>query len=163
MVGQPAHDAIPVSALALGAAGLIPFVATAVQVSAGWPLSPRMTGPALYNLTIYAGVILSFLGGVQWGLALARPVPGGIQPGGIQDLRRYGVSVLPSLAAWAGLWFAARNGLLLLTASFVASLVYDLWTVRLGEAPAWYGRLRIGLTVIVVTALLGAAVLGPLG
>jgi hypothetical protein len=149
---------IPLAALLLGAAGMLPFVATAVQVSTGWPLSPRMTGPALYNLTIYSGVILSFLGGVQWGLALAR------QPtGDARDWRRYGVSILPSLAAWAGLWFAARNGLLLLAASFVAALIYDLWTVRLGEAPRWYGRLRIGLTVVVVAALLAAALFGPFG
>jgi Protein of unknown function (DUF3429) len=158
MSASTSHETVPLPALALGAAGLIPLVATSLQVATGWPLSPRLTGPALYNLTLYAGVILSFLGGVQWGLALARP-----PSVSVQSWRRYGISILPSLAAWAGLWFAARNGLLLLAASFVASLAYDLWTVRLGEAPRWYGRLRIGLTAVVVAALLAAALLGPLG
>jgi Protein of unknown function (DUF3429) len=157
MTHSPSHTAIPLPALVLGAAGVIPVVATALQVATGWPLSPRLTGPALYNLTIYAGVILSFLGGVQWGLALAQPTSGGAR-----DWRRYGISVLPSLAAWAGLWLAARNGLLVLAASFVAALVYDLWTVRLGEAPLWYGRLRIGLTAVVVGAVLAVVMFGPL-
>jgi Protein of unknown function (DUF3429) len=157
MTAAISQRAIPFPALALGVAGLIPVMATALQVAAGWPLSPRMTGPALYNLTLYAGVILSFLGGVQWGLALAQS-----STGDARDWRRYGISVLPSLMAWAGLWLAARNGLLILAVSFVASLAYDLWTVRLGEAPVWYARLRIGLTAVVVSALLAAAMFGPL-
>ncbi len=158
MSGSTSDAVIPLPALVLGVAGAVPIIATAVQVGAGWPLSPRLTGPALYNLTIYSGAILAFLGGVQWGLALAQPALGGGRA-----WRRYGISILPSLIAWAGLWFAARNGLLLLAAGFVGSLAYDLWTVRLGETPAWYGRLRIGLTALVVAALLGAALLGPLG
>jgi hypothetical protein len=148
---------IPRPALVLGLGGIIPFVATATQVAAGWPLSPRLGGPALYHLTIYAAVILSFLGGVQWGLALARPATGDAG-----DWRRYGVSVLPSLAAWAGLWLAARNGLLVLAASFVVTVVYDLWTVRLGEAPLWYARLRLVLSAIVIACLLAVLVFGPL-
>jgi Protein of unknown function (DUF3429) len=145
---------IPLPALTLGAAGLIPFVAAGLQVATGWPLSPRMTGPALYHLTIYAAVILSFIGGVQWGLALATPSG--------NAWRRYGISVLPSLAAWAGLWLAARNGLLLLIASFLAALAYDLWTVRRGEAPLWFAHLRTGLTAVVVTTLAAAVLFGPL-
>lgn len=158
MTGSTSSTVIPLPALVLGVAGLIPFVATALQVAAGWPLSPRMTGPALYHLTIYSGVILSFLGGVQWGLALAQPASGGQR-----DWRRVGISVLPSLAAWAGLWLAARNGLLVLAIGFLGSLAYDLWTVRLGEAPHWYARLRLALSVVVVGALLAAAMLGPFG
>jgi Protein of unknown function (DUF3429) len=147
---------IPTPALILGAAGLLPFIVTALQVSFGWPFSPRLTGPALYNLTIYGAVILSFLGGVQWGFVAAKPAQHRLAA-----WRRYLFSVLPSLAAWAGLWFAARNGLLILAASFVLAMLYDLWTSGAGEAPRWYGRLRIGLTAVVVVCLLAAIQLGP--
>ena len=149
-------ETIPTPALMLGAAGVLPFVVTALQVSFGWPFSPRLTGPALYNLTIYGAVILSFLGGVQWGFVAAKPAR---HP--LASWRRYAISILPSLAAWAGLWLAARNGLLVLTASFVLALFYDLWTAGAGEAPRWYGRLRIGLTAVVVVCLLAAIQLGP--
>jgi hypothetical protein len=115
-------------------------------------MGPRSTGPALYLLLTYGAVILSFMGGVQWGLAVAS---------GGSDLRRYGISVVPALLAWLGLYLGALNGLLVVAAAFAALLAYDLWTVRRGEAPAWYGRLRVRLTVAVLAMLLSAAWLGP--
>jgi hypothetical protein len=145
-------DRMPAAALWLGVAGLVPFIACTLQIVAGWPLEPRMTGPALYALTIFSGAILAFMGGVQWGLAVARPEAG---------WRAYGISVLPVLAACAGLWIGARMGLLTFAAGFVALLFYDLWTVSRGEAPGWYGRLRIGLTSVVAACLTAAAQLGP--
>ena len=148
--------AIPTPALLLGLAGLVPFIVTAVQVSTGWPLSPRLTGPALYHLTVYGAVILSFLGGVQWGFAAARPAR---HP--IAAWRRYVVSMLPPLAAWAGLWLFPRQGLLVLALSFGLALFYDIWSTSAGEAPRWYGRLRMGLTAVAIVCLLAAAQLGP--
>lgn len=144
---------IPSAALWLGLAGLVPFLGCALQVATGWPLGPRMTGPALYLLTTYGALILSFMGGAQWGLAVAQPSSAA--------WRRFGVSVLPALLAWAGLWIGARTGLLLLTSGFAALLAYDLWTVEHGEAPAWYGRLRLLLSAGAIVCLLAAALLGP--
>jgi hypothetical protein len=152
---MPASNAprrIPPAALWLGAAGAVPFVATAVQVAFGWPLAARMIGPALYALNIYGAVILAFMGGVQWGIAVARPH---------SAWRAYSISVLPAFVACAGLWFTPPLGLWLLAAGFVVLLGYDLWTVGAGEAPAWYARLRIGLTTVVVASLVVAARLGP--
>jgi hypothetical protein len=145
-----AADQIPRPALWLGVAGLIPFVATAIQVGVSWPLEPRFNGPALYTLQLYGAVILSFMGGAQWGLTVRD------QPYGA-EWRRYGMSVVPALIAWAGLWLGGRNGLLTLAGGLCLLLIYDLWTVTRGEAPAWYGRLRIGLTVIAALALCIAA------
>jgi hypothetical protein len=149
-------ETIPTPALILGMAGLAPFIVMALQVSFGWPFSPRLTGPALYNLTIYGAVILSFLGGVQWGFAAAKPAR---HP--LASWRRYIASLLPALAAWGGLWLAARNGLLILAVSFMLAMLYDLWTSGAGEAPRWYGRLRIGLSAVVIVCLLAAVQLGP--
>lgn len=157
MRDRDSYASAPRAATWLVTLAVLPIVALALQVVARWPLSPRLTGPALYNLTIYASVLLAFLGGVHWGLALARSRGGD----GALDLRGYGVALLPALAGWAGLWFAARNGLLVLAAGFVAALAYDLWAVRIGEAPGWYGRLRVAMTVVVVAALVAAAVFGP--
>jgi hypothetical protein len=153
---------MPLPALVLGLAGLLPFLALSLQVAAGWPLSPRMTGPALYALKIYAAVILSFLGGVHWGLAMSRP------PGAASQATwlSYCVSVLPALCGWGVVaWLDAPAGnrvaLLALAAAFAALLACDLNAVAAGEAPRWYVRLRLVLTVVVVACLGAAAMFGP--
>lgn len=151
-----ALSTIPVPARLLGLAGLIPFVALTLEVVLARKLlfGP---GPALFALQIFGAVILSFMGGVQWGLAVAANA----QRATTNDWRRYCISVLPSFVAWTGLWFTGRVGLMLLSAGFLALLAYDLWTVRQGEAPRWYGRLRVLLTTGVVACLSLAAAFGP--
>ncbi len=100
---------------------------------------------AEFALLGYGAVILSFLGGIHWGLALARDAPG---------LRLLGVGVLPSLVGWAGLLVGGDAGLLLLTAGFLAVLAVDIGLSRNGAAPAWFARLRTMLTVAVCLCLL---------
>ena len=74
-------------AWALGVAGLLPF---AVGAAGLWLLPPQWAGLAAAALLAYAAVIVSFLGGIHWGLAMAtgQPRPGGLVWG-----------VLPSLLA----------------------------------------------------------------
>lgn len=140
---------IPQAALVLGVAGLIPFVVLTAGVLTGRIFG---AGPSLYALQIYAAVILSFMGGAQWGLA------GGANS---ESWLRYGASVLPAFVAWAGVWFSGAKGLWIMAAGFAGLLAYDLWTVRVGDTPAWYGRLRVALTAGVVTCLIVTAALGP--
>lgn len=151
-------ERIPAAALWLGVAGLIPFVALPVLAAIGpgalplptW-LGAHMSVPALL---LYAAVILSFMGGVQWGLAIQageRIDESRLNGGG--DFRRYGASVVPALLAWLALLLDPRTGLFLLAVGFVGLLVYDIWTVRRGEAPGWYERLRLGLTSVVVLSI----------
>ncbi len=151
----PFRDAsMPLPAVALGVFGLVPLVACAAQIALGWPLAPRMTGPALYALTLYGAVVLSFLGGIQWGLAVASADRS-------DAWRRYGLAIVPSLAAWAGAWIGGRTGLATLAAGFGIWCIYELWSTGLGEAPSWYGRLRVGLSVVAVASLAAAAYYGP--
>jgi Protein of unknown function (DUF3429) len=145
---------LPKPAAILGVAGLVPFVACAVQIATGQPLGPRLIGPALYALTIYGAVVLSFLGGIQWGLAVGSADRS-------DGWRRYGLSVVPSFIAWAGVWLGGRNGLITLAAGIVVWALYELWSTGLGEAPSWYGRLRAVLSAVAVAALGAAAYYGP--
>jgi hypothetical protein len=151
-------DHIPSAALWLGVAGLIPFVGCATEIALGWPLPPKFIGPALYAIQLYGAVILSFMGGVQWGLAVHDIISDTTHG---SAWRRYGISVLPAFAAWAGLWVGGRNGLLTVAAGLALLLAYDMWTVARGEAPAWYARLRAGLTAVAVTTLVIASVFLP--
>lgn len=133
---------VPLPAAVLGLAGLIPFVATALLALRGEPSA----GWATFALLAYGAVILSFLGGIHWGLALARPAPPGFH--------QLGIGVLPSLAAWAGLLIGGVAGLLLLIAAFMALLAVDLGLARDGGAPPWFARLRLLLTSAVCACLL---------
>ena len=143
----------PASAAWLGGLGAIPFVGLSAAVLF---LSGPARVAAVHALLAYGAVILSFLGGVHWGLAMAGT-------GGADRDRlwlRLIVSVTPSLAAWAALLVGGRAGLFVLAASVAAMLWVDLRATRLGQAPRWYPALRIPLTVVVVTALLVAAFAG---
>ncbi len=142
---------MPVAAIVLGVLGLIPFVALPFLSIAkpdlavpAW-LGAHLTIPAMM---LYAAVILSFMGGVQWGLAMADD-----NGSAGTRWRQYGVSVIPALLAWLALFFDTRVGLFLLAVGFVGLLVYDIWTVRRGEAPVWYEALRLFLTSVVVFAI----------
>ncbi len=144
-----APNIIPYPAHILGIAGLIPFVLLAYDVITGKIFG---TPPALYALQIYGAVILSFLGGIQWGLAVANSSA---------EWRRYVIGILPAIVAWASVWFAGVRGIGIMAAGYAMMLAYDLMTVRHKEAPEWYGVLRIRLTVIVVGALAITAQFGP--
>jgi hypothetical protein len=145
----PSHSRAPRAAVVLGWLGVLPLAALASAVYAGRPL-PR--DAALSGLVVYGCLILSFLGGAQWGLAIATP-----QGSSRTVAYRLAISVLPSLAAF-GAWYLPITGSLLgLVALFVAWLIYDIATVRDESAPAWYAALRIQLTSAVVVCLLCAS------
>ncbi|RTR03816.1 DUF3429 domain-containing protein [Halomonas nitroreducens] len=123
----------------LGLAGLLPFVAS---LAAAWWGPPPWQGVAIHAFLGYAAVILSFLGGVHWGLAL-----GTLAPGSVAFRRRLGMAVLPSLVAWSALLLEPLPGTWLLVAGFVLLRAFEVGTTGL---PAWYRRLRSALTLGVV-------------
>jgi len=125
----------------------LPFVTLAALIASDYGGARDFLGLAL---NAYAALILSFLGGVQWGLAIVH---------GVEDGRwtRLLLSVAPSLVGWCALLMAPSSGRLLLAAAFVAVLAVDLRAHARGLAPHWYRRLRWPLTVTVVLSLLLAA------
>lgn len=143
----------PSSAIWLGWAGVLPFAGLTVAVVGRLPTPV----PADVALLAYGAAILSFMGGAQWGVAMRAA------DGSERGWQGYAVSVLPALLAWAALLVPWRPGVALLAAGFTGLLVYDLWTVRQGRAPAWYATLRWRLTLAVVTLLAVAAALGRPG
>ena len=143
---------IPPSAAWLGALGLVPFVA----LTGSLPLVPGDVKPQLVHaLVAYGATILSFLGGIHWGLAI-----GSTAPTAAADLKgRLILSVVPSLVAWAALLSPPSVGLVLLAAAIAVMLVVDIRATRVGHAPAWYPRLRIPLSCAVAVSLLAGALL----
>ena len=137
-------DTVPGPALVLGAAGLIPFVGGLLF---GF-LDVAETGDAwLSAVRLYGACILSFMGGIHWGLAIQPAAPE-------TSYRRLGASVVWALIAWLALLLPMAPGFAVLAAAFAALLAYDLAEVSAGRAPPWYPKLRIPLTAFVVLCLL---------
>ena len=145
-----AGNTVPPSAAWLGGLGALPFIGLA-GAAPYLDSEPRMF--AVHALLAYGAVILSFLGGVHWGLAI-----GSRSNADHRELqKRLIVSVIPSLAAWVALLFPERTGLLILAAAITAMLWVDIRATRADHAPQWYPKLRIPLTCVVVAALLFGA------
>ncbi len=140
---------LPLFALVLGIAGLVPFAACGLLAVA--PNGDR----AAFALVAYGAVILAFLGGVHWGFALQ-------EPSGRGERGRLGLGVLPSLAGWVALLLCiavnTEAGLALLLAGFAAAVVVESRAAKAGLMPPGYMTLRLGLTgavgVVLVLALL---------
>lgn len=126
----------------LGYLGWTPLAALLVL---SW-LSPDRSGPFLRVSLLYAAAVLSFIGGIQWGLALA-------SANQRIRLRRLVVSMVPSLWAVAALLLPVRLALLGLVLGFVTLLVYETLERSDAAYPAWYLPLRVRLTALVVITL----------
>lgn len=134
-------------ARALGLAGLLPFVAAAAL--AWWPqLLPGLDARAA--LAAYGAVIVSFLGGIHWGLVMR-----GVRPSAGRLL--WGVT--PSLLAWAALLLPAAPGLWLLAVSLLACFGVDRALYRSAGLSGWL-PLRLQLSLGAVAACGAGALAG---
>jgi hypothetical protein len=127
---------VPLSALLLGFAGLIPpVVLTAVALLELGLFAPSTPG---FVLT-YAAIILSFLGGTWWGFVSKEERPSWIL---------LGISVLPALAGWAAIFsFQPPAALFALAGALVLTLVVDALLTAWRLAPGWWMRLRVPLSI----------------
>ena len=138
-------------ALILTLAGAIPFFAGALLLWIDSPIRPTLLTQAL---TAYAVVILSFLGGIQWGTALSINESA---PRSAKTLFMF--SVIAPMLGW-GLIFIDADRLKLIVAIMLFALVWAIDALlRLQQLiPAWFFRLRCIVTAIVAIALLISAV-----
>lgn len=121
----------------LGFAGLLPQFAAVVAVAGGvdYRIGERVA-------LSYAALILSFLGGTWWGLAMRREH--GQAP-------LVALAVVPSLVAYAIVLghpvLGIDTSLYLLAAALVGTLVVDRRLARSGDAPADWLALRVPLSL----------------
>ena len=144
----------------LAYAGLIPFFATAFLM---W-LSPSVVSAAVVSVIVpwsmyYAAIILSFMGGVRWGLAM-------LDKKDVSDYTTIGQltnSVIPALVAWMALIpgsllpFGGPSILMrfiLIFAAFIYLMEVDVRSARDGFAPRWYGPMRRKVTFFLAMAMI---------
>ena len=94
-------------------------------------------------LVAYAALILSFLGGARWGLAVAGPAPSPIT---------VSLAMLPTLFALALIVLPESHRLWQIGGLAAGLALQWIWDIRARGLPDWYPRLR--------TTLSGGALLG---
>ena len=140
---------IPPPARFVGFTGLLPFFGGAAGV---WVLETPWDWVVLNAQVYYGCVILSFLGAVHWGRALASSLEG-------EALwRPLAWSVTPSLLAWVAAFAKPDLAIVLLIGGLIAAYLVDRAAVAQGWFPAWYGVLRKYLSAGAVASL-GASLL----
>lgn len=135
---------IPKPALILGLGGLVPFLTPPLLTLAG---QSAFAYQAFLLQTVYAAVILSFLGGVHWGRALSGDAYG-------PTWQRLSWSVLPALVGWMTVFApSVPAASIAFSIAFTFSFMIDMQGVKHGMFPIWYGKLRKILTIGVLVSM----------
>ena len=142
----------------LGILGLVPFI-TLFLLSLFF--DGYIYAYLSFALSSYSALILSFLGGVQWGCNLTAPIPKMSAPKSLGI--RLSLSVVPSLMGWMTMFLEGSIKFLLMAFLFLAVFAVDIRFERLKIYPPWYLIIRKPLTVAVVATLLGAAIRARFG
>ncbi len=139
------RQTIPPGALYLGIAGVLPFWLSTMLL---WShVDPVGHSRAAAVTIAYGALILSFLGGIRWGVA--------ITPHKVTARTTTLVlSVLPCLAGFAAMFLPVIMGLSVLICGFLLHALWDVVTADNGRLPQWFATLRMMLTALVVPAIL---------
>lgn len=114
----------------LGYLGLIPFLAGAVTAL----LSEELVSLAFQAFILYSLAILSFMGGIHWGLALII---------GTRQSTRLLISVVPVIVAWiCMIALPAALTLAVLGGGFIAQWFIDRPILAELPIPSWYLEMR---------------------
>lgn len=131
-------------AWALGVAGLIPFVlAAALQ----WFSPPGWRMLAASGLLTYGAVIVSFLGGIHWGLTMRSDAV---------SAARLVWGVAPSLLGWLAVLLDSPWGQIVLAASLIACFLVDRLVYRGLGLAAWLPLRALLTSVAALSAILSA-------
>ena len=139
---MPPHETVT----RLGYAGLVPFVLLAALM---WLVDYALLPFVGLALAAYTATIVSFLGGVHWGIGFMR--------GNAAPRFHFIWGVLPSLAAWLALLMPTYAALPLLGLVLVGCYAVDRQSYPTADLARWL-PMRLKLTVVAtLSCLLGAA------
>ena len=126
------------SAWVLSLAGILPFIAPVFWLYFANEDQGLIERAQLYIVT-YGAIILSFLGGVRWGVAIHN-----------NNTTHLLWSVVPSLIAWACLLAPTLYQLPALTFGFFFQWLWDYQSTRQNIMQSWFGRLRSFISICVI-------------
>ncbi len=132
-------------AMFLGWGGVLPFIGAAAAKLWGGPV---MGIYALSLGTIYAGIIIAFIGALHWGAVVRDDAPKS------QQTWRLIWSVLPALAVVPVLMLSPFLRLPFLIIGLLICWAVDFYAYRNAIWPKWFMQLRHGLTSVAVLSLI---------
>ena len=131
------HSRAQTTGKCLGYLGLLPFVAGGASALLSDELSPLV----LQGFTLYSLALLSFMGGVHWGLALNL---------GTYQSKRLFISTTPVAVAWISLMTLPEYATVAtLGLTFIAQWLVDRPILAELSIPSWYLEMRPQLTYTV--------------
>jgi ABC-type amino acid transport system permease subunit len=133
----------------LAYAGLFPFVGLAVLL---WLVDPDLHPFVALAMTGYGASIVSFLGGIHWGIGFRNVSRMHNAP-----LFNFGWGVVPSLLAWVAITMPAFAGLPLLAAILFLCYAVDRKTYPEVGLEEWLPMRWLLTWVAALSCLLGAA------
>jgi len=145
---QPNEEKLQIIARILTLSGTLPFVGVTLLAVMDWQWLTLPMGTVLF---IYAAVIASFISGIHWAFALM----------GHQRIDLLWKSNLVTLLAWLAALqiFQTSAWLLLFCFSYLILIDYDLFKQRIIQA--WFWRLRLQASAIVMICILIFSLIKP--
>lgn len=143
---QQSDETAPTLVALLGWLGLLPFLVPPVAAV----IEPGLGRGLIQAQTIYAGLILSFLGGSRWGQAVQAATPDGVV---------VSIAMLPTIVALGLLAAPSLSPDLRIGGLAFALVVHWLWDIATVRQPRWYAKLRTTLSIAAVIGLTASIVL----
>lgn len=129
------------TALLLVDPGLIPQ-------EAGW--SAGAAGFLTTAFKVYAAIVLSFIGGIRWGVAIVQ------QEGDREESEALVLAAGPSLIGWFAFFASEPWSYAIFAVAYAATGWWDSRLAGNKGVPTWFGRLRVLLTVLVMATMISA-------
>lgn len=131
------HHQLQTMGKCLGYLGLLPFVTGAATAL----LFEELPAVVLRGFTLYSLAILSFMGGVHWGLALIM---------GTYQSKRLFISITPVAVAWiCVMLLPGYLAVTILGLAFIAQWTVDRPILAELSIPSWYLEMRPRLAYVV--------------
>jgi hypothetical protein len=144
--GKVMRDRFAANARLLTYLGVLPFLACTAAIAAGYEQVS-----AQFILQAYGAVIVSFVSGIHWGVAM--------KSGQGKNRWLLLTSNVIALASWLSLLVHhAIGSLLLQTICLILLLVVDAKLFKLGEIDSWFFKLRQRVTLALTITLIIAIV-----
>jgi uncharacterized membrane protein len=122
----------------------LPFIVSSALI---W--IPLYHQTALESLSIYSALIVTFIGGVHWGIAVQLTQ----KTNHSRTNNQFIISVAPSLIAWVTIVFIQPYALIILAISFVLFWLIEKLHYQ-QHLPAWYSQLRNHLTLVATLSII---------
>jgi len=133
-----------------GITGVVIFAGLTAILVAG---DSHVRIPAIAALVTFCSIVLSYLGGIEGGLALAESQADNEATEKWRTISLC-LSVLPTLAAWGVLWLDSPTKQIgAALGIFVAVWGFDLWLARHGLVASWFLDMRTAVTALACVTL----------